>query len=85
MLLYNTYDGKRADLWSLGALLFWLLAGEEPFTAGIPPDLPQARGHLFPVSLRWRCHALHVRNVLLWAVKPCCAGTVHELPQVRST
>lgn len=44
MLLYNTYDGKRADLWSLGALMFWLLAGEEPFTAGIPPNLPQARG-----------------------------------------
>ena len=52
MLLYNTYDGKRADLWSLGALMFWLLAGEEPFTAGIPPDLPQARRVPNPISPR---------------------------------
>ena len=78
MLLYNTYDGKRADLWSLGALMFWLLAGEEPFTAGIPPDLPQARG---PQSLcvlaqtQWK----HMKA----PVKPPSAGSVLKLSLAR--
>ena len=78
MLLYNTYDGKRADLWSLGCLMFWLLAGEEPFTAGIPPDLPQARASSHCVVLHRR-QLKRMRDAPMEAKESPLVGTVPEL------
>jgi serine/threonine protein kinase len=52
-LVNQKYIGPKADIWSLGVIIYTILTGEMPFKARLP--------RRFPAPFLAHCHTPHVR------------------------